>query len=230
MKKDIFKTTYLYGIIPNIKKKFNDFYLYNNDNSLPSVFLTKIKVWFGKTKEQTENCLLGIKCWYINYRTNEKKESEYHGCNLEGNNIDSKELEINNNDYFNKINFGFDSHITHFKISTKKGRYIEFGELVDDFEKILRINMEDNMIVFFSGYFSSLGIRAIRIKYINRKDYIFYNIFDILRLRNILKKNENIKNFYQDEINNNKLNIEMKTIFRTCLFPDTIFSTIIKYL
>ena len=230
MKKDILKTTYLYGIIPNIKKKYNDFNLFKNDYTLPSVILKKVKVWFGKPKDIDQNCLLGIKCWYINYITCEKKESEYHGSELKSDNIESKELEIKDNDYFNKINFGFDSFITHFKISTKKGKYIEFGEIIDDSEKILRINMEDNMIVFFSGYFSSLGIRAIRIKYINRKDFIYYRIVEILRLKHIMKNNENIKNYYQNEINYNKLDITMKYIFHTSLLPDTILSTILKYL
>ena len=86
------------------------------------------------------------------------------------------------------------------------------------------------MIVFFAGYYSSKGIRAIRIKYINRKDFFYYRILEILRLRHILKNNENIKNYYQDGINYNKLDISMRCFFQTCLLPDAILSNIFKYL
>ena len=230
MNNNIFKTTYLYGILPKNKIKFNDFDLYPNDKTLPSVFLKKIKIWYGKTFDDMPTSLLGIKCWYINYITYERKESEYHGCELKSDNIESKELEVYNNDYFTKINIGFSSFITHFKISTKKGNFIEFGNLKDPIEKILGVNLSDNMILFFSGYSSKKGIRAIRIKYISRNNYVYYRIFEILRLRHILKNDENVKNFYQEEKNFNKLDISMRYLFYTCLLPDSILSCILKYL
>lgn len=230
MKKNILETTYLYGIIPKNKIKFNDFDLYPNDISLPSVFLKKIKIWFGKPIKDMPTSLLGIKCWYINYMTYEKKESDYHGCELLSDNIESKELEINGNDYFTKINIGFSYYITHFRITTKSGKFIEFGSEKDEIEKIIGINLNDNMILFFSGYTSKKGIRSIRVKYISRINYIFYRIFDILRLRHILKNNEKIKQFYQEEANYNNLDLSMKSLFRICLLPDAILSYILKYL
>ncbi len=230
MNNNIFQTTYLYGIIPKNKVKFNDFDLYPNDNSLPSVFLKKIKIWYGKTFNDMPKSLLGIKCWYINYTTYERKESEYHGCEISSDNIESKELEVHDNDYFTKVNFGFSGHITHFKITTKKGNYIEFGYNKDPIEKIIGVNLSDNMILFFSGYSSKKGIRSIRIKYISRIKYIYYRIFEILRLRHILKNDENVINFYQKEENFNNLDISMRYLFNICLLPDTIFSCILKYL
>ena len=230
MKKLLFGTTYLYGIIPNIKKPFNDFDIFKNDSSLPSVFLKKIKIWYGVPKEKCPKCLLGIKCWYINYLTYEEKESQYHGCELNSDNIESKEIEVNNNDYFTKINIGYNDFITHFKITTKNGKFIEFGEIEEDFEKIIGMNLNNNMILFFSGYFSPKGIRAIRIKYINRKNFIYYRIFDILGLRYIFKKEKEKKDFYLDEINYNKLDNEMKCLLKVCTLPDTIFSSILKYI
>ena len=230
MEKNSFKTTALYGIIPPKSKQFNDFDLYENDYTLPSVFLKKIKIWYGIPQKKDFPCLLGIQCWYINYLTSEKKESEYHGCELKYDNIESKELEVNENDYFAKINIGFDYYLTHFKISTKKGYFLEFGKIIDDYEKIIGINLEDNMIAFFSGYYSSKGIRAIRIKYISRKTYAYYRIFDLLKFRTYLKNNEEKKVSFLESSNYNNLDNSMKCFLNTCLFPDVVFSTIIKYL
>ena len=91
MKKKILETSF-YGFIPPKKKSFNDFDIYEDD--IPSAFLKKIKIWFGKpkNKEKYPISLLGLKCWYINYMSGERRESEYHGCELKGENIESKEL------------------------------------------------------------------------------------------------------------------------------------------
>jgi hypothetical protein len=234
MKANLFETTFTYGIIPPIKKQFSDFNLYDNDNTLPTVYLQKIKIWFGKHKngEKIPKSLLGIKCWYVNLLTKIKKETEYHGCELKSDDVESKELEININDgdYFNKINIGYDYYITHFKITTKLGKCIDFGEIDDNYEKKIGMNLEDNMVLFFSGYYSSKGIRAIQIKYIKRKDFVFYRIFDFLKIRRILQKDENKKEFYLNEANNNNLDKGLKCILKACLTPDSVFSCIIKYL
>lgn len=230
MEKEPFKTTYLYGIIPPKSKQFNDFDLYEDDYTLPSVLLKKIKIWYGIPCKKAPICLLGIQCWYINYLTSEIKESEYHGCELKYDNIESKELEVNDKDYFTKIYIGFDFYITHLKISTKKGFVLEFGEIIDDYEKKIGINMEDNMIAFFSGYYSSKGIRALRIKYLDRKTYAYYRIFSLLKFRTFLKSNEEKgKTFFEKE-NYDNLDDSMKCILHTCIFPNTVFATIIKYL
>ena len=110
--------TPVYGIIPPVNKQFNDFNLYD-DYTLPSVFLKKIKVWFGKPKPKIPKCLLGIKCWYTNYMTDEEKESDYHGCELKSEYIESKELEVKNRDYFTKINNGYDFYLLILKFQQK---------------------------------------------------------------------------------------------------------------
>ena len=222
--------TPVYGVIPPVNKQFNDFNLYDDDYSLPSVFLKKIKIWFGKPKEKCPKCLLGIKCWYINYITGEEKESDYHGCELKQTDIETNELEVKDKDYFTKIDIGYDFYITHFKISTKNQKFIEFGEIEKEYEKIISMNMEDNMILFFTGYFNSKGLRAIKIKYISRLYFVFYRILDILKLRYILKKNEKLKKSYLNEINYNKLDDSMKCFLHTCIFPDAVFASILKFL
>ena len=235
MKKNLIQTTYLYGKLPSLNEKdhskFNDNDLFINDNTLPSVFLKKIKIWFGIIDEKIPPCLLGMKCWYINYMTCEKKESIYHGSKLESQVIESKELEVKDRDYFNKIEFGIDNYIHHFKITTKKGEFLEFGDINDDIEKILRINMDDNMILFFHGIFCSKGFNAIRVKYISRKDYIYYRINELLILRHFLKKDQKMKEKYLKKgNNNNELDLPMKYAFHMCLLPDAIFYLILRYL
>ena len=230
MKKKLIKETNLYGVIPKISNQFNDLELYANDYSLPYVFLKKIQIWSGFIKNQMSKCLLGMKCWYVNYLTGEKQESEYHGCKLNKENIDTQELEVKEDDYFNKINLGISYYIIHFKITTKKGDFIEFGEIDNECEKKIELNPTDNMISSFSGYTSKYGVRSLKINYIDRVDFMFYPLKGILRLRYVLKKNDKIKKYYEDKENYNKLDLEMKYIYHVCLLPDGVLSYIFKYL
>ena len=106
-KKDIVKTTNVLGIIPPVKNEFSTFELYEDDYSYPSIVLKKIKIWTGKpvkTKPNFPKCLLGFQFWYVNFFTGEKKDSDYVGCELKGDDIGMEELEVQDNDYFNKIN------------------------------------------------------------------------------------------------------------------------------
>ena len=233
-KKDIVKTTNVLGIIPPVKNEFSTFELYEDDYSYPSIVLKKIKIWTGKpvkTKPNFPKCLLGFQFWYVNFFTGEKKDSDYVGCELKSDDIGTEELEVQDNDYFNKINIGYDSYlINHFKITTKKGKFIEFGKIEEENEKKIDLNNEDNMIMFFSGAYNTRGIRSLKIRYINRKDYVCFRIYEFLLLRTVLKKDENKKEHFLEKENYDKLSNSMKCIFKTCLFSDTIFSSILKYL
>ena len=233
-KKEIVKTTNVLGIIPQVKKEFSDFDLYENDYTYPSIYLKKIKIWTGKpikTKPNYPKCLLGFQFWYVNSLTKEKKDSDYHGCELKGDDISVEELEVKDNDYFNKINIGYDSYlINHFKITTKKGRFIEFGKIEEENEKKIDLNEDDNMITFFSGAYNARGIHSLKIRYISRKDYVLYKTYDFFLLRTIFKNDENKKEHFLEKENFDKLSYSMKYIFKTCLLPDIIFSSILKYL
>ena len=229
-KEKLLKETNLYGIIPKNNTKFNDKDLYPLDDFLPSVMLKKIKIWFGVPKNDMPVCLLGMKCWYINCSTGEKKESEFHGCQIKSDNCETKELEVKENDYFTKINLGISYYIIHFKITTKKGEFIEFGEIKEEYEKKLELNPTDNIISSFFGYTSKYGVRSLKINYLSRMDFVFFPILDIFRLRYALKKDEKLKEKYKKEGDENKLDIEMKYVYRVCLLPDTVLCYIIKYL
>jgi hypothetical protein len=233
-KKELVKTTNVLGIVPPVKKEFSDFELYENDYTYPSIFLKKIKIWTGKpanTKANFPRCLLGLQFWFVNFFTGEKKDSDYHGCELKGDDISTEELEVQDNDYFNKVNIGYDSYlINHFKITTKRGKFIEFGKIEEENEKKIDLNDDDNMIMLFSGTYNIRGIRSLKIRYISRKDYVYYRIKEFLILRTVFKKDESKKDHFLEKENYDKLSNSMKCIFKTCLFPDTIFSSILKYL
>jgi hypothetical protein len=229
-KKNLLQETNLYGIIPKNNTKFNDKDLYAFDNFLPSVMLKKIQIWFGIPKGDMPVCLLGMKCWYINNSTGEKKESEFHGCQIKSDNCETKELEVKEQDYFTKINLGISYYIIHFKITTKKGDFIEFGEIKEEYEKKLELNPNDNIISSFFGYASKYGVRSLGINYLSRMNFVFFPIIDIFRLRYAFKKYPKLQEKYAIEENYNQLDIEMKYVYRVCLLPPTILSYIIKYL
>ena len=155
--KDEIKQTFDYGYIENNAKFFN---LYEED--FPSITIKSIKLWFGYLKNSDIKSFLGIKIKFINYITNEIKETEYLGADIEGLDYEVKELEIENGDYLSKMNIGFDEYITHIKFTTKKGYFVECGILDEFAEKHLEyLNDDNNVILNVRVYKSDSGIRAI---------------------------------------------------------------------
>jgi len=59
--------------------------------------------------------------------------------------------------------------------------------------------------------------------------YIFASI-SILRLRHIIKTDENQKEYWSKDDNLSKLDIGMKALIKTVFLPDAPFSTVFKYL
>lgn len=228
------KSTYLFGNIIQGYNYFNHLELFENSPKEATV-LKKIKIWFGippqdENKEKLkQKSLLGIKCFYENYYNFEKKESEYSGCELIGDDVETKELEISQGDYFTKMNFGFVDYITHIKFTTYKGNVIEFGKEDKETEKILYVNQGNNMILFLFGRFGKEGIRALGTKYISRKDYFMRKYKEIFWLRGKFKNKDFAENYIQ---NMNKYDESIKYLIMICSknkTPDNIFYSIIKY-
>ena len=231
--KKLVYSTYTYGVIQQTDIKFDD--SISEESPLECSKLKKIKIWFGippiKEKEKdVVRSLLGIQCVYENYYNNKKKESEYHGCERNGNEIETGELEITHGDYFNKLNFGFDEYITHIKFTTKKGKTLEFGEVVPDNEKTIEANKGDNIISFPFGRISNDGIRAFGCKYISSKDYFMCRYKELLWIRKKFKENQKIaENYYKDL---DKYDIGIKCLIKISMskiIPDTVFASIIKF-
>ena len=133
------------------------------------------------------------------------------------------------NDYIKYFELVFDDFISYIKLISFKGKEIEFGVRP---EKVLTILDYDknNMIQFFWGYYDKEGISAIGFKYIPHQTFIFGTIIPILRLRYKLMHEEEFKTKCQVKYEQLKRDDEsMAYLYKTCLLPDTCFSSIIKF-
>lgn len=224
------KSTCLYGVIkPNSEKKhrMDDSNLFKKDIQY-AVLLKKIKVFFGKNIKGNET-LLGIQSSYINYFDGKKIDKEYEGCEIKDENVKIQEMNMVGNEYINHFELQFDDFINYIKISTSKGKSIEFGKMP---EKVITIlNFEgDNMIQFFWGDYDDEGISALGFKYSTRKKFIFGTILPILQLRyKFVHDNEFKSKIEKDKEEILKNNESMTYLYRACLLPDTCFSRIIKF-
>ena len=227
-----FNSTLVYGIITRKTKKFSDCDLFRGD-SWKYALLTKIKLWWGTPINDNKiQTLLGIQCSYTNIITGEKKSSNLHSGKLNSNDIMCKEINLKKGDYFSEFQIGFGTFISFIKFSTKFSKEtIEFGKLIKEELKTVKLNScnDTNMIQCSTGYYSEDRITALGCKYISNKDFVFINIIDILRIRHRFKRNQKEKERWKDNKNLNKYNLYIKTVAKTCLLPDALFFSVIKY-
>jgi len=237
-----FEATFTYGLIPSKDKclKFSEKDLFSDD-LCKYIILRKIRLWYGSPKQGNKKikdkckCVLGIQCEYQDLTTGSRKSTGQYCGELSSDDIEIKELDLKNNDYFNKFNIDFDDLndyiITHLKFASKKGKSIEVGKETEFTKKTAILNnIEDVMIHSFAGYYDIYGLRALRCKYIKRKDFIFCNIFDFLRLRHLFKINDKERKKLEDPQEIAKLSNKMGAIAKLCTFTDEIFISILKYL
>jgi len=228
---DKIKSSYLLGYIDihNPEKKLIDGKKLFPDNLRSSTTIKSLKIWFGSHPGGSVKSLLGIKIKYINYITGEKKETDYQGAKIEGMDVEVKELEIKEGDHLSKINIGFDDYITHIKFATIKGKFIEFGIIIEDNEKqfVNELNSRDNIILNLKGYSDQNGIRAIGYDYLSFKDFCLIRWINLLRIRNYMKNEKYLQNL-QNEYT--KFDIGMKSIFKTCRLPQSCFSIILSFI
>ena len=232
--KDKYYMTPLYGFIPKEKIRFCDKDLFD-DNKWEYVTLRKIKLWYGSSKSEGNNIydkwVLGIQCEYLDLKTGKLTTTEEHCGELVGDNIEVKELKLNNNDYFNKFNIDFDITITHLKFETKKGESIEVGKESELTKKTVFINnIDDAMIHTFTGVYSTIGLRALGCTFIRKEDFFLNNFIDILRLRHLFINNDEERKKWEDPQALSELSIEMRAIVKLCNLCDENFIYILKYL
>ena len=229
-----YQKTPIFGIITIDSKRFNDCDLFKGELWKYAV-LKKIKVWWGTPKKIKNmpkmKTLLGIQCKYKNIMTGEEIESEAHCGNIGSNDIMVQEINLKQGDYFNHFHIGFDTAISFIKFTTKNDEKIEFGEPIKDEIKKVKVNMgnEPNMIQCFIGYYNENCVNALGCKFIKKKDYIFLNIMDILRLRHFFKVNTKEREKWLDKNKLNKCSLFIKTIAKLCLLPEVQFNSVIKF-
>jgi hypothetical protein len=216
-----FKNTLVFGFVPREKTRFCDKDLFADDLWKYSI-LKKIKIWYGTPKSGDENikdkCVLGIQCEYRDIATGNKITTEEHCGEKTGDDIEVKEYELKENDFFTKFNIDHESAVTHLKFTTKFGESIEVGKEKEDTKKFIEINsLKDAMIHSFFGYYNAYGLRALGCKYILKKDFILINLIGVLRLRHLFKENEKERKKWEDPDEIKNLPYEMQAVAMLCL-------------
>ena len=113
---------------------------------------------------------------------------------------------------------------------TNRGKEIKFGEYNEKKTTIVRDNEKEYMIQFFYGRYDKTKIMNIGYVYLDIKDFYFYTIIPILKLKYKLKHDEEFRK--KLEINYKELlkdNLPMHYLYRACSLPEAIFAKILKY-
>ena len=234
--KEKFGRTPVYGFIPKEKIRFRDKDLFYDDNWL-YIFLKKIKLWYGTPKPGNPNLrgkiVLGIQSTYKDFINNKEITTEkYCGSLSNEEEVEVKELELKDNEYFTKFNIDFEEAITHLKFTTNTGRYIEVGEEKVETKKSIDFNSsnEPYMIHSFVGIYNSYGLFALGSIVILRKYFNLIKHFEIIGLRHYFKKNKNERKKWKNPENLNQLSYDMKAICKLCTISnESIFVLIMKF-
>ncbi len=234
MLSDKYKSTPVYGYIPKEKIRFCDKDLFGDD-LWKYVILKKIKLWYGTPKSGDDNLkykiIVGIQCVYQNTVSGIKTTTDQHCGDISADDIEIKEHELKENDYYTKFYIDMENAITHLKFVTKTGEILELGKEKDHTKRTVEFNddKEPNMIHSFVGIYNSFGLRALGCKFILKKDFFLINLIGILRLRHLFKTNEKEKKKWENIEELNKLSFEMKAIAKLCLLPDATFTVVMRY-
>lgn len=223
-----------YGFIRKEYKRFNDKHLFKLKSYLFS-FLKKIKIWYGTPAKGDNNlntkAVLGIECTYKIIEGKLMKPQTHRG-KIESNDVIVEQLELKDDDFFKKFYVCYDDIISYMKLESFKGKVIEVGKYD---EKLIRkgsFNEEKNphIIQFFYGFYDNFGLRAVGFLHVPKINMLVVNLLSILRLRHLIKNNNQKKEYWSIENNLKKLDFECKAIIKCVYLPDSIFSIIFKFL
>jgi len=224
-----------YGIITSDGKKFSDCALFKNE-SWKYCVLKSLKIWWGTPKKKEDDMnsktMLGIIATYKNIMTGKDVESQAHVGEIVSSDIIVKDITLEPNDYFDHFYIGFNPYIiTFIKFTSKNGKVIELGKEVKGEIKRIKINEgnESNMIQCLYGFYNSNRIMSLGCKYIKRKDYSIINNINIFRIRHLFHINKAEKEKWNNKNLQNKSNIYIKALAKTCLLPESLFYNVIKY-
>ena len=222
-----------YGFIQKEYKRFNDIKLFK-DRSYLFAFLKKIRIWYGTpTKGDIDlntKVILGIEC---EYKILEGKiiKGERHIGKIVSDDVEVKELELKEDDYFYKFFVCFDEIIKYIKLISYKGKIIEMGNYDEKLNIKASFNEEKNphVIQGFYGFYDDYGLRAVGFQHVPKFSIFVLKLIGILRLRHKIKTDIKTRDYWSDENNLKKLDIAMRVIAKSAFLPDGPFSTIFKY-
>ena len=229
-----------YGNSHRDNKRFDDSSFFGDDG-WKNAILKKIKLWYGTPKSDyyfdkydvhKDKCILGIQCEYQDLLSGKITIiTEQHWGDLNGEDVEAKELSLKDNDYFTNVKINFDHKINYLKFITKKGEILEFGvEKEETSFEILSNMFRAPMLHSFFGSYNIYGLQMLGCNYISRKDFIVIkNIgIGISMLRIFFNNNEKEKQKWENHKELNKLSYEMKAIAKLSLLPDKVFRSVLR--
>ena len=223
-----------YGFIRREYTRFNDTKLFPGKSYLYAI-AKKIKLWYGTPIKGDNNLrtkvILGIECEY-KLLNGKIIKGDRHISKLESDDIIVKELELkDDDDFFTKFYICFDDIISYIKIESFKGKILELGDCNNNLLKIASFNdaKYPHIIQIFYGFKDDYGLRALGFKHVAKVFMLILKLIDILRLRHKIKKDNKIKEYWEDPNNYDKLDLVMKAIFKMALLPDSPFSTVFRF-
>lgn len=229
-----YELTPSYGFIRKEYTRFNDTKLLKG-NLKYFTLLKKIKLWYGTPKIQDQyldyqKVILGIECEYRTLGGTSLK-AEKHCAQIETDDVEVKELELENTDFFSKFYICADDIIYYIKLESNKGKIIEIGEFYENISKNPSFNEAKipHIIQTFYGFHDNIGLRALGFSHTPKLDMYIINSIGILRLRHLIKYDEKQKKYWSDEKNIANLNLGMKAIAKLVFLPDMPFVSVFKY-
>ena len=234
MKLKKYEFTPSYGFIRKEYTRFNDTKLLEGSSACFTM-LKKIKLWYGTPNKEDKyldysKVILGVEC---EYRTLGGKtiKAEKHCAPVVSDDVEVKELELENNDYFCKFYICSDDIIYYIKLESSKGKIIEIGQFYENISKNPSFNEAKfpHIIQTFYGFHDDIGLRALGFSHTPKIDMYIINFIGILRLRYKIKHNEEQKKYWSDEKNITNLDIGMKAIAKLVFLPDGPFTSVFKY-
>ena len=125
---EIFEYTPFLGFYDKTCKKFQDIELFDKAH-INYIKLRKVKIWHER------NIILGIQCEYLNSISGKTKITDMYCGKISGENINTKVLDLTNNDYITKFIICYNKIITYIKFQTKFNQTFEIGKFNKDLSK-----------------------------------------------------------------------------------------------
>lgn len=207
-----------YGFIHPSSKHFSDLdyfsrkILYNK--------ITKIKIWTGKSG--VRKVVVGIEFTFKSLINGEEKSLKHQATNPAEN---VYEFVLGEDEYIRQFHITIDTEVTAIGFTTSKGNtFLEGGD--DGYNKIVRLNEEDNCILGLIGCIQEDVISSCGVLYASRIDLFKCYFLEYFCIRYFIKNYE----YYKAEIEKKEFSDDFnKAILRVCKLPNKQFYKVIQY-
>ena len=233
MEEKIYETSPSYGFIRKDYKRFNDKDQFKGRSHL-FAGINKIKIWYGTPIKSPDNdnqitkAILGVECWY-KAMGQKIKDSVRHTGAIESSDVETKELELKENEFLSQCYISYDSIIRYIKFVSNQGNRIELGNCTNQVSLSINEREKAHIIQYLFGFYDDCGLRALGFRHAPRVKMIIMNNIGILRLRHLIKTDEKQKEYWSKEENLQNLDVPMRAIAKLVYLPDFPFSVVYQY-